>query len=218
VTPEGWQRPSYKTVAGRGQAELEEKRSRFIGRAARVESEEEAAAFLAAVRAGDKLASHHVYAYVIGGAVTRKRYSDDGEPQGTGGVPVLDVLEKRGLEDAAVAVTRYFGGTLLGAAGLARAYGKAASMAVEAAGEARRTLASEVAVLVAYAHEGAVQREIARAGYAVRDAQYGADVELRVQVPAEACDAFIARLAELTAGQAVAERAGVSYIESPLDG
>ena len=112
----------YLTLAGPGEAELDEKRSRFLGFAGRVTTDAEASAFVASVRSRFPDARHAVYAYIATSSGTlAQRYSDDGEPQGTGGMPVLDVIRKRGLTDAAIVVVRYFGGVLLGAPGLVRA-------------------------------------------------------------------------------------------------
>lgn len=125
----------YITLAGRSDAELTEKKSRFLSFAAPVGSEAEAIAFISEIRSAYPDARHCVYAYRITSAPPyTARYSDDGEPQGTGGLPVLDVLKKRGIGDAAIAVVRYFGGILLGAPGLVRAYSSSASLAVRAAG------------------------------------------------------------------------------------
>lgn len=122
----------YTTLADYGTDEFVEKRSRFIGYAKPVTTEEEAIAFINEIRAQHREASHNVYAYALREGQVR-RYSDDGEPQGTAGIPVLDVLQKSGIVDAVVVVTRYFGGTLLGAGGLVRAYTEGAAIAVRAA-------------------------------------------------------------------------------------
>ena len=123
----------YKTIRLREEAEFIERRSRFIGHACPVKTEEEAVAFINEMKAKYWDASHNVYAYCLREGQI-KRYSDDGEPQGTAGIPVLDVLQKSGVVDTAVVVTRYFGGILLGAGGLVRAYSHGASIALEAAG------------------------------------------------------------------------------------
>lgn len=117
----------YTTLAGYGEDEFVEKRSRFIGYAAPVSTEAEAVAFVNSIRERHREATHNVYAYILREGQI-KRYSDDGEPQGTAGIPVLDVLQKAGIVDAVVVVTRYFGGTLLGAGGLVRAYTEGAAI------------------------------------------------------------------------------------------
>ena len=123
---------SYRTIEGTASAEYEEKKSRFIGQVAHVETEEQAVAFLDGVRAANPMARHNVYAYVLR-ANNRTRYSDDGEPARTSGLPTLSVIEHAGLKDVICVTTRYFGGTLLGTGGLVRAYAKAAQDAFAAA-------------------------------------------------------------------------------------
>ena len=124
---------AYQTIGQAASDAFTEKRSRFIGYAAPVQSEEEAVRFIADIRAKHWDAKHNVYAYSLR-AGQQKRYSDDGEPKGTAGVPVLDVLQKSEVVDAVLVVTRYFGGVLLGTGGLVRAYSHAAALAVAAAG------------------------------------------------------------------------------------
>ena len=127
--------PDYTTIAGRATAEIEEKKSRFIAQLSHVETEEEALAFLEEIRTEHRMARHNVYAYILRGegASERIRYSDDGEPQKTAGLPTLQTLQHAGLTDVAVVVTRYFGGTLLGTGGLVRAYTQATQAAIAAA-------------------------------------------------------------------------------------
>ena len=122
----------YTTIEREATAEFEEKRSVFIGHALPVKTEEEAAAFVKELKNRYRDATHNVFAYVLGDG-TVQRYSDDGEPQGTAGMPVLDVIRKNGCTDTAIVVTRYFGGTLLGAGGLVRAYSHAAKLALDEA-------------------------------------------------------------------------------------
>ena len=128
---------SYTTIEGRAVAEIEEKKSRFIASLAHVETEEEALEFLEEIRAANRMARHNVYAYILrqggAGAAGRVRYSDDGEPQKTAGLPTLEVLQHAGLTDVVCVVTRYFGGVLLGAGGLVRAYTQGAVVALKAA-------------------------------------------------------------------------------------
>ncbi len=126
---------SYLTIEGCASAEIEEKKSRFIAQIAHVETEEAALEFLSAIKAEHRMASHNVYAYILrgSGASDRIRYSDDGEPQKTAGLPTLQVLQHAELTDVIAVVTRYFGGTLLGTGGLVRAYTQATQAAIEAA-------------------------------------------------------------------------------------
>ncbi len=124
---------SYLTISDFGKFEFEEKKSRFIGEVLRVESDSEAKECLNRIKNENKEAKHNVYAYIIGEKNEIQRYSDDGEPQGTGGIPILEVIKRNNLSDVLVVVTRYFGGILLGTGGLARAYSKAAAEAIKQA-------------------------------------------------------------------------------------
>jgi uncharacterized YigZ family protein len=208
-------REQYKTLRGGGFSEYEEKRSRFLGAAAPAESEEEALGFIASIRAKRKDASHNVYAYLCGEKGLAKRYNDDGEPQWTAGVPVLDVIEKSGLSDAAIVVTRYFGGTLLGAAGLIRSYGKAATMAVADAGMVIKSLAYLYMFLVEYPWFNIVRNELEKGGYTITGVTYGLDIEISVIVPRADAVILCARIGDLTAGSAISERIGETYIDNP---
>jgi len=209
-------RESYRTLRGVGFAEYEEKKSRFIGSAAPAESEGAATAFISAVRERHKYASHNVFAYLCGEKGLSKRYSDDGEPQGTAGVPVLDVIEKGRLSDTVIVVTRYFGGTLLGAAGLIRSYGKAASLAVGAAGIVEKSLARLYTFLVEYPMYDRVRNELDKGGFTVTGVAYGIDIEMTAVIPPGDVDRLCARIAELTAGSVLIERAGDTYIDKIL--
>jgi uncharacterized YigZ family protein len=148
---------SYKTIKKEAFGEFEEKKSLFIGSARRVSSEEEAREFLASIKGKHKEARHNVYAYVIGQNFGIQRYSDDGEPQGTGGIPVLEVIKRNEITDTVIVVTRYFGGILLGASGLCRAYSKAAALAVKNAGVVEKVKGCEIRIDISYELLGKVQ-------------------------------------------------------------
>jgi uncharacterized YigZ family protein len=167
----------YTTLEREAEAELTERKSVFIGRAAPVKTNDEAQAFIAKVRAAHADAKHNVYAYLLGEAgVTR--CSDDGEPQGTAGVPVLDVIRKGGFCDAVIVVTRYFGGVLLGAGGLVRAYSAAASMAVEKAHIISYESYTECVVRCAYPEYPRIENELPKFG-ALRDGtDFGGEITL----------------------------------------
>ena len=209
-------RMSYKTLRGEGVAEYEEKRSRFIGTAGPAASEVEAMDFLAAVRRRYKDVSHHVFAYLCGEGGLVKRCSDAGEPQGTAGVPVLEVIEKSQLTDVVIVVTRYYGGINLGAAGLIRSYGKTASLAVNAAGIVNKSLARELVFLVEYPLYNLLKNVLEKNGYTISRISYGVDIELSIVVPYEAVDAICASAAEITAGSVVIEYGGDIYIDADL--
>ena len=125
---------SYITIRNSGEDRFEEKKSEFIGYAKRVENEEDAKAFVSEIKNLHKQATHNCFAYIIGENMNIQRYSDDGEPQGTAGIPILEVMKKSNVTDCAIVVTRYYGGVLLGTGGLNRAYTKGASIAIRAAG------------------------------------------------------------------------------------
>lgn len=198
-TGEGISVDSYITVEAPACGEFVEKRSRFIGEIRPVSSEEEAAAFLAEKRAAHRDAGHNCFAYILraGGAM---RYGDDGEPQGTAGVPILEVLRREGIVDAAIVVTRYFGGTLLGANGLVRAYTRAAKLAVDAAARVEISRCADFSVRVAYPLYDRLALLLSDAGAAVLDTAFAADVTVRARLPAGGLDAFSRRLTELSGG------------------
>lgn len=199
---------TYITLGGEGTATLVEKRSEFIGYARPVADEEEAIAFVNSIKKKHADARHNVFAYVLrGGAL--KRYSDDGEPQGSAGMPVLDVLCKNGIDGAAVVVTRYFGGILLGTGGLVRAYSSAASAAVANAGII--TL-EEVVVLkmkCSYNDHARVQNEFSKFAIEVEGSEFAADVTLTLTAPTATADAFIIRMRDLMGGRSIPEQTGI---------
>ena len=204
-------RKSYLSVGKQARAELEEKKSRFVATVKPVETEGGAIAFLEGVKQEFAGANHNVYAYYTPKSDGAKRCSDDGEPRGTAGLPVLNVIEKNNLEDIAIVVTRFFGGTLLGAAGLIRAYGRAATLGVEEAGIETYTLCDDIYIMVGHTLFGAIRNEIDKGGLFVKGLEYGLDVELTVQVGKGSSDSFIKRVIDLSAGAAVVEKAGESY-------
>ena len=193
---------AYTTIEGTAQAEYEEKKSRFIGQVAHVETEDEAVAFLDGVRAANPMARHNVYAYVLR-ANNRVRYSDDGEPARTSGLPTLSVIEHAGLKDVICVTTRYFGGTLLGTGGLVRAYTKAAQDAFAAAHVVTYAPCRDIAVSVDYPLYDQLAHWLSSQGIQVLDTSFGADVTVDVRVPSEKADAVEAALTELTHGSAV---------------
>ncbi len=190
---------SYKTVHREAQDEFTEKRSRFIGYIQPVTTEEDALAFVARIKKQHWDAKHNVYAYVLRDGQIR-RYSDDGEPQGTAGIPVLDVLVKSGITDAVVVVTRYFGGILLGGGGLVRAYGHAASLALEAGGTEERVLCEDYTVTCDYGQYGRVQPLIASHGGIIEDAAFEQDVTISFYIRKPFVAALQKDLADATAG------------------
>ena len=189
----------YKTPAGAGESELTEKRSRFLGHVRPVESEEEARAFLAEMKKTYYDARHNCWCYLIRGGP--ERYSDDGEPQGSAGIPMLEVFRREGVTNAVCVVTRYFGGVLLGTGGLLRAYTQSAKAALDAADirEVRRL--RTLTVPCPYALLERVRLETAAFGGTVTAMDYGAEAALTVELPEERAEAFAARLVDLSAGR-----------------
>lgn len=207
---------NYRMPAAFAEAELTEKKSRFIAAVRPVSSEAEAIAFIKERRELYPDARHHVYAYDVNdenGA--HSRYSDDGEPQGTGGMPVLDVIKKRGLTGAAVVVTRYFGGVLLGAAGLVRAYSGSASACIDAAGVAEMRYCRGFTVSVSYTDSGRVRNFIETAAGENRlipdGAEYGGEVRFSVSVPEEEIKGFLDGLTELTSSRAAVSEGSFEF-------
>ncbi|MCI8554485.1 MAG: DUF1949 domain-containing protein [Clostridiales bacterium] len=197
----------YRTIRGASTAEFTEKRSRFIGAAAPAASEEEAAAFIARIKKERWDARHNVSAFILDGGRLR-RYSDDGEPQGTAGPPVLEVLTREGLTGCVVVVTRYFGGILLGAGGLVRAYSHAAKLAVDAAGTVWMRPCVLLEAVCSYSLYGRLPALIAERGGTVDGADFTDEVAVRFHLPSEEAAAFEKQLAELSAGSARLDRVG----------
>lgn len=191
---------AYRTIRARASDEFVESRSRFIGTICPVTTEEEALAFVAELKKQYWDAKHNVYAYILRDARI-SRSTDDGEPQGTAGAPVLEVLQKQGLTDCVVVVTRYFGGILLGTGGLVRAYSRSASLAVQAGGILERRLCSVGELICDYGEYGRVQPLIAEFGGAVDDTVFEERVMLRFHLPGEREAAFGKQLTEISAGR-----------------
>lgn len=171
------------TVSGYASAEFTEKRSTFIGYTDSVATAEQAEVFVAAVKKKNNDARHNVWAYLLDNGVMR--YSDDGEPQGTGGIPVLEVIKKNRIVDTVIVVTRYFGGILLGAPGLVRAYSKAASLAVEAAGFATYSLYCDCEIVCDYAEYDKLLYEVGRFDVISGQTDYADNVTIRFSVRKE---------------------------------
>ena len=192
---------SYKTIEGTASAEYEEKKSRFIGQVSHVETEDEALAFLNAVRSANPMARHNVYAYVLR-ANNRVRYSDDGEPARTSGLPTLEVIEHAGLADVICVTTRYFGGTLLGTGGLVRAYTKAAQDAFAAASIVRMAECVDIMVSIDYPRYDQLRHWLDERGVQVLGSDFAGDVAVDVRVPAGEAGALCSAITELTNGTA----------------
>ena len=197
-----------------GEDEFTEKKSRFIGRVWPVETEEEALAHIAAMKKQHYDATHNCWAYVIrDGAV---RFSDDGEPGGTAGMPMVQVLQKENLFNVCCVVTRYFGGTLLGAGGLVRAYTKGAKIAIDAAGKSMKRVWSVIYLPCPYTFYERVKLEVAAFDGIIRDTQFGAEVELEILVAQGQCQAFLDKIIDMTAGTVQGMETGLEYRAFPV--
>ena len=205
----------YKTVLQDADAEMIEKKSRFIGYCRPVKTQDEAIDFINEIRALHRQATHNVYAYVLRDN-NIMRYSDDGEPAGTAGVPVLEVIKKEGLTDVAVVVTRYFGGVLLGAGGLVRAYGKSAKLGIDAAVRIEKIYCKLFLVRCDYSTYGKLEYLINTEGYILKDCAFENDVCLTVGVKPEDAEAFIKSVADLSGGSAKIDELPGEYITKEI--
>lgn len=197
-----------------GEDEFVEKKSRFIGRIWPVETEEEALQQIQEIKKQHYDATHNCWAYIIrDGAV---RFSDDGEPGGTAGMPMLQVLQREGLYNIVCVVTRYFGGILLGAGGLVRAYTKGAKIAVDAAGKSMKRVWTVLYVPCPYSFYERVRLEITAFDGILRNADFGAEVELEVLFPEKQAPAFLERLTDLTSGTVEGMEVGQEYMAFPI--
>lgn len=203
---------SYRTVLRKAEAIFIEKKSKFIAAAAPVADEPSALAFLSEIRKKYPDANHHVYAYIIK-ENNICRYSDDGEPSGTAGIPVLDILKHRSLTDVIVVVTRYFGGTLLGTGGLVRAYSETAVRGIDAAGETIRKKCDVLALTVAYTLVGKLQHEIAARGIKTGETNFGDNVTFTLYSPVGETAALIADITDITLGSAEIQKIKQTYID-----
>ncbi|HEY1175279.1 MAG TPA: YigZ family protein [Phytomonospora sp.] len=200
-----------------GVTEIEIRRSRFIGAVARASTEDQAAAFIAERRREHRAATHNCTAYVLGEHAELGKSSDDGEPAGTAGVPMMEVLHRRGLTDVVAVVTRYFGGVKLGAGGLVRAYGQSVAAALDDVGAVERVPVTVVTVDIDHARAGRLIGDLHGRGHRLGDVRYGTGVAQDVYVPDDELAAFATWAAEATAGQARLTEGVSTYVEVPVD-
>ncbi|KUL49673.1 IMPACT family protein [Streptomyces sp. NRRL F-4489] len=203
----------YRTVARAGVHEIEISKSRFLCALAPAATEAEAQAVIARVRKEHPTARHHCFAYVLGADGAVQKASDDGEPGGTAGVPMLQMLVRREVRYTVAVVTRYFGGVKLGAGGLIRAYGGVVGEALDAIGTVTRQRFRLAAVTVDHQRAGRLENDLRTTGRAVREVSYGAEVRIEVALPEAELPAFRAWLADTTAGTARLELGGEAYAE-----
>ncbi len=203
---------NYYTVADLGVDEYVEKHSRFIATVVPIQSQDEATKTIEAIRSKYWDAKHNVYAYtLLDGNI--KRYSDDGEPSGTAGVPVLNILEKSELKNVLVVVTRYFGGILLGTGGLVRAYSHTAKLGVEKAKIVKRCLCDILSLEINYTLLGKVQNYIEQRNIKINSTSYEDDVKIEVGLAVKFKDTFIKEIIELTDGQISYKEIGQAYAD-----
>lgn len=190
----------YTTVRTEAHVEFEEKRSLFIGHAVHVESEEEALAFIKQMKKQYSDATHNCYAYLLKGGIIA-RYSDDGEPQGTAGVPMLEAIRKSGVDDVCVVVTRYFGGILLGAGGLVRAYSHSVSIALEGAEIVTYSPYLVYELRSGYSEYQKYSNILSNARAVIDNTEFGADVSVRFAIPREYSESLIKKISEAGYGR-----------------
>ena len=206
-------RNNYITVKGYGESEIIISKSRFLTYVERVETEEEAILFIDKIKKMHASATHNCSCYMIGEHDQIQKANDDGEPSGTAGVPMLEVLKKQGLKDTVVVVTRYFGGIKLGGGGLIRAYSKATTEGIAAAQVVERKLHYLMKIGIDYVWLGKIENEIRGSHYPLHDIQYAENVEIYVHVLKEEEHNFIDWITELTNGQATVTKKDALFIE-----
>jgi uncharacterized YigZ family protein len=207
----------YYTVSSNAVVEIVEKKSRFIAAVKHITEEDEAICFINELKTKHWDASHNVYSYYLGGNNNIQRFSDDGEPSGTAGMPVLEVIKRTGVQDLVVVVTRYFGGTLLGAAGLIRAYSKCATLGIETAGIIKKQLCTIISILAEYTLFGKLQNFLMGNGYTIKEVTYNQDVEIKVYVKIDDVELFTESIIEVTNARAILEFGDNTYISFKQD-
>lgn len=208
--------PRYHTVKGYGEHEIVIEKSRFIAHVDRAETEEEAQEFIQTIKKKHWNATHNCSAYLIGEQDGIQKANDDGEPSGTAGVPILEVLKKKGLKDTVVVITRYFGGIKLGAGGLIRAYGKATSEGINATGVVERKLMKVMHTKVDYTWLGKLENELRSSVYAIKEIHYLDNVEIETFVEENQTQTFSDWMIELTNGQCEIIEGDVLYLEEDV--
>jgi len=208
--------PYYLTVQHRGEHEIVIEKSRFIAHVARTETEEEAQTFIAEIKKKHKDATHNCSAYLIGERDEIQKALDDGEPSGTAGVPILEVLKKKNLKDTTVVVTRYFGGIKLGAGGLIRAYSKSTSEGIEATGIVERKLMRVISTKVDYTWLGKLENELRASIYTIKEIEYLDQVIIHIFAEEEKKQDYINWMTELTNGQAIIQEGDILYLEQKV--
>ncbi|MBS4190243.1 YigZ family protein [Bacillus sp. FJAT-49705] len=208
--------PRYYTVKGYGEHEIVIQKSRFIAYVSRAESEADAQEFIQEIKKKHWDATHNCSAYMIGEHDQIQKANDDGEPSGTAGVPILEVLKKKHLKDTVVVITRYFGGIKLGAGGLIRAYGKATSEGIDYTGIVERKLMRIMHTKIDYTFLGKLENELRSSVYSIKDIHYLDNVEIETFVEEDQTGSFTNWMIELTNGQAVISEGDRLYLEEEV--
>lgn len=209
---------NYKTILNRAEALLEEKKSKFIATVMPISEEQQAIDFINELKSKYWDATHNVYAYSLNNGTLIQRYSDDGEPSGTAGMPVLEVMKRMEIQNAVVVVTRYFGGTLLGAAGLIRAYSKSAALGIEASEIITKKVCTQISVIIEYTLFGRLQNMLINNNVIITDTKYEQDVEVTVLADVGTEEQLIEEITDLTNGRAICDIGEKLYIMIGSDG
>lgn len=208
-------RPNYYTVTGYGTTDVYIKKSQFIAYVERVETEDEAIAFIEKIKKKHHDATHNCSAYTVGPKHQIQKANDDGEPSGTAGIPILEVLLKRNLEDTVVVITRYFGGIKLGSGGLIRAYGQSTTRGIDATGVVYREKNDIIGVTIDYTWLGKIENEVRQSTYTIKEIDYTNDVTMYIYVPLEKKESFTEWMTEMTNGQAKIATVDTIFREIP---
>lgn len=206
----------YYTIKGSGSHEIIIQKSRFITYVDRAESEEEAQSFIQAIKKKHHDATHNCSAYLIGDNDEIQKANDDGEPSGTAGIPMLEVLKKRKLKNTVVVVTRYFGGIKLGAGGLIRAYGSATSEGINVVGVVKRTLMQIMHATFDYSYIGKIENELHLSPFKLKSTDYMERVDMAIYVEIEKKKDFVEWMTNLTNGEATFRTGDVEYLEEQV--
>jgi uncharacterized YigZ family protein len=210
-------RTRYITVKDYGEHEISIQKSRFIAQIKRAETENEAQEFIQMIKKKHWNATHNCSAYLIGEHDQIQKANDDGEPSGTAGVPILEVLKKRNLKDTVVVITRYFGGIKLGAGGLIRAYGKSTTEGLDAIGIVERRLVNIMHVKIDYTWLGKIERELRASAFKIKDIHYLDIVEIEAYVDENQASSFTEWMVEQTNGQCTIQKGEAVYLEEDIE-
>lgn len=210
-------RTGYYTVDGTAYAEFEEKKSRFIAYVSYAPDEKSAQQFIEQIKSKHWDATHNVYAYIIDGETKSQKFSDDGEPSGTAGLPVLEAIKRKKLEDVVVVVTRYFGGILLGAPGLVRAYGKAASLGIEASKIIAVKMCYPLDITIEYNLLGKIHNIFRQYEASVIDTIYTDKINIKLLVPYDKTEPLLKEICQMSSGNAQVSKGSCQYSKIELN-